>query len=117
MSVLIKGMKMPKMCTECEIRDVEEDYWGEIVSLTCPIIRKNVEDYGWRGKCKRHEDCPMVEVPEPHGRLIEAPEIEWEAVGGGEKEISLGALIALAHKVDNASTVIEAEGEDNERID
>lgn len=58
------------------------------------------------------DDIEVIEIPTPHGRLIEAPEIEWEAVGGGEKEISLGALIALAHKVDNAPTVIEAEGED-----
>ena len=58
------------------------------------------------------KDDEIVEVKEPHGRLIEAPESEWEAVGGGEKEISLGALIALAHKVDNAPTVIEAEGEE-----
>ena len=88
MSILIKGMKMPKGCDECKLGD---------------IVCGADEDHGWI-------ECPLVEVPTPHGRLIEAPEIEWEAVGGGEKEISLGALIALAHKVDNAPTVIEAEG-------
>ena len=57
------------------------------------------------------EDDDFIEVPEPHGRLIEAPKIEWETEDNGEKEISLGALVELAHKIDNAPTVIEAGGE------
>lgn len=113
MSILIKGMEIPRNCEDCMLRDELANGFGDIISEWCPLIGKDVDEYGWKGKQERHPDCPLVEVPEPHGRLIEAPEIEWEAAGGG-KEISLGALIALAHKVDNAPTVIEAEGEDHE---
>ena len=72
MSILIKGMEMPKMCADCLIRDVEEDSWGDTISETCPIIGEQVEEYGWTGKKKRHEDCPLVEIPTPHGRIIDA---------------------------------------------
>lgn len=113
MSILIKGMEMPQMCTECEIRDEEENYWGEIVSLTCPIIRKNVEDYGWRGKRKRHEDCPLVEVPEPHGRLIDADKLlkrkgdAYDSNGHLLYAVGTGSIV-------NAPTVIDAEEQDHD---
>lgn len=44
MGVYIKGMDMPKNCGECFV--------------------------GNRAICSKH--CPLTEVPEPHGRLIDA---------------------------------------------
>ena len=48
MSILIRGMKMPKTCDDC------------IVPLSkCDFLQK------------RAEGCPLVEIPTPHGRLVE----------------------------------------------
>ena len=45
MSVLIKGMEMPKNCFLCRFKNI--------------------------GICESKEDCPLIEVPTPHGDLIE----------------------------------------------
>ncbi len=60
MSVLIKGMKMPKNCMECAIRSWTEDEWD-----VCPFSGIMALNIG------RQNDCPLVEVPTPHGRLID----------------------------------------------
>jgi len=52
MSVLIKGMEMPKHCGYCRFR-----YDG-----ICHALQKT--EYAVT-------DCPLVEVPTPHGRLID----------------------------------------------
>ena len=51
MSILIRGMEMPKNCDVCFMRDACE--------YSMPLG-------------KRLTDCPLVEVPTPHGRLIDA---------------------------------------------
>jgi hypothetical protein len=69
MSVLIKGMDMPKSCKSC---DLLQDYDGD---MYCPLNSylnfgdiENVPDYVMDG-------CPLVEVKTPHGRLIDADEM------------------------------------------
>jgi hypothetical protein len=64
-------------------------------------------------------DCPLVEVKEPHGDLIDRDalnigEYEREDDDTGTLEISLGGLLDLYHKVKGATTIIEAEGGENE---
>ena len=57
MSVLIKGMKMPKDCVSCRWHA----RWGcEITHLVTNSAQR----------------CPLVEVPTPHGRLIDAEKLE-----------------------------------------
>ena len=74
MSVLIKGMKMPKACLACPCFD-EKDY-------VCKAIIKMLKKESIY-HC-RPEWCPLVAVP-PHGRLIDADalpylDIEWEDI-------------------------------------
>lgn len=62
MSVLIKGMDMPKRCVDCPI------YFAGL----CSVRLQN-------GKCPldgRPEWCPLVDVPVPHGKLIDADAID-----------------------------------------
>lgn len=72
MSVLIKGMKMPERCEGCLMyrHNAEYDY------AYCCISSVNVLGHG----NARLNNCPLVEVPTPHGRLImrteEGEEIE-----------------------------------------
>lgn len=56
MSILIKGMKMPKNCYDCTMESI--------------CSRWALHDAEWQ-KENRDKDCPLVPVP-PHGRLIDA---------------------------------------------
>lgn len=71
MSVLIKGMEMPKSCSKCDLRVIAIG-----LDFQCAISGETVDDY----YSSRHPKCPIVEVPTPHGRLIikteEGEEIE-----------------------------------------
>ena len=56
MGVYIKGMEIPQNCDECPLNSM----CG--YSLHMPLYHTE----------KRHDDCPLIEVPDPHGRLIDA---------------------------------------------
>ena len=63
MSILIKGMEMPKNgCQDCII--VKRSWKGDI----CPFLKREVTGNVERGGF--HTDCPLVPVP-PHGDLID----------------------------------------------
>ena len=76
MGVYIKGMDMPKSCLAgngCEFRHICEPYKNAIPTE----LMNGVE---WIGQAKkivsqmqesRLETCPLIEVPTPHGRLID----------------------------------------------
>ena len=59
MSVIVKGMKIPKNCLECKLKLWEYDEYY------CPFSGISALCIG------RQTDCPLVEIP-PHGRLIDA---------------------------------------------
>ena len=68
MSILIKGIKMPRGCQVCPI-----SHWNKLDQMTgCELGRKHIpkddEDF-WQND--RPSWCPLVPVP-PHGRLIDA---------------------------------------------
>ena len=67
MSVLIRGMEMPKSCRKCMISQPDGCGW------VCPIIEsKPIVD----GRVNsRHPHCPLVHVS-LHGRLIDADELK-----------------------------------------
>ena len=83
MSILIHGEEMPKNCVVCK-----NYYYCELWSKL--TVNK---------RCKeRHPDCPIVEVKEPHGRLIDADALL-------KKAPELQEYLAVL-----ATVVIEAEG-------
>lgn len=93
MSVLIRGMEMPKTCNDCGLRD----------SFDCWITDSYIE----ARFSKRNEDCPLVEIPTPHGRLIDIKSVEdgkFVTVGNDYQRWWNGALESV---IDNAPTVIE----------
>lgn len=63
MSVLIKGMKMPRYCAECDAVIDEE--------LLCPFTNDDCENY-FR---VRNRNCPLSPVP-AHGRCVDA-DVLW----------------------------------------
>ena len=96
MGVYIKGVDIPTNCTDCRYM---------------PLVGCNpYQDNGLSPSHHRHRTCPLIEVPEPHGRLIDADElIEWAEE---EERTGLSLCIDKAEDLettldDNASTVIE----------
>lgn len=62
MGVLIRGMEMPTSCYDCNcfIRDSDgSDY--------CCLLMLDITDKG-----KLDDDCPLIEVPTPHGPLVDS---------------------------------------------
>ena len=96
MSLIIKGMKMPKSCDSCDLIQFDD----EGLEAHCPLSPY----YRWCGTPPdyRPEGCPLVEIPTPHGRLIDADELEkcvheWYDVGE----------YVFADTIRNADTIIE----------
>ena len=117
MSILIKGMEMPKNCWACACyhHKVDDGYYDYDVCQASGTVfndgyasvtghKDHIDPFK-----QRLDNCPLVPVP-PHGRLIDADALdadlerqdmktgEWDAVGFSISEI------------DNAPTIIPASG-------
>ena len=64
MSVLVKGMKMPDSCRHCCM----------MTGTFCDILNIDVDPF-YDGEKHRNVCCPLVELPEKHGRLIDVDEL------------------------------------------
>ena len=107
MSVIIKGMKMPKSCKDCPCREYPK---FSFESNWCCLNQKTISDVRVISP-----NCPLVEIPTPHGRLIDAGEIkeyaEWHCqrfIEGDHAEVGL-TVDQINSFVRNAPTIIEAE--------
>lgn len=101
MSVLIKGMEKPKRCVDCPL-----NFAG-----LCSVRLQN-------GKCPLDgipEWCPMTDVPEPHGKLIDAEDlikildISIEIDGRENAERVTKAFNDILDTIRGVSAVIEEE--------
>ena len=110
MSVLIKGMKMPKCCDVCIFSD-----WSNLhQTALCKICEYDpcFDDFSKEYCAKRANFCPLVEVPEPHGKLVEFINVAtFEDEDSGTEEVNLGEAFAAYFKMREAKPVIEAESE------
>lgn len=109
MSILIKGMKIPERCSECDF------LWYSQINQTgkCGVNEALFDGY----MKARSPNCPMSELPH-HGRLIDADALKEKqmydadlfkgAHGLMEKARRDEALNAVANIV-NAPTIIPAE--------
>ena len=102
MSVLIKGMKMPKNCLMCQFHGFG-GYKNELI--VCSLTGRS------EGQLSNVFGCPLVEVPTPHGRLIDAEKLfkkginlDW-SLQKWVSEVDIGLM----------PTIIEAEeGEEDD---
>lgn len=73
MGLYIKGMRMPEKCVECRFAD-----WSSL-HRTASCKLKDYEpcfsDYSTEYITQRSEHCPLVELPDHHGRLIDENEV------------------------------------------
>ena len=68
MSVIIKGMNMPKTCWECFVEN-QLNIDIEVFGATCPFAERIITPEQFNAKNGIHPDCPMVE-PVRRGRWI-----------------------------------------------
>lgn len=69
MSVLIKGMQMPDNCDVCIFSD-----WSNLHQTSCCKLKEyepGFQDYSIAYRTQRSNICPLVELPEHHGILID----------------------------------------------
>lgn len=111
MSVLVKGMKMPKSCKECQVS------FGYGNDEYCPFLfepNDAIEDELMWKECPKEgrlADCPLVEIPTPHGRLGDLDKLKAQYVHGkADDEIESAWISNIRRAIANAPTVIEAEG-------
>ena len=84
MGVYIKEMEMPQSCSGCR-------FW----TITSCIA-------SYQGE----KSCPLIEVPEPHGRLIDADEFLKRAIG--TKCFHGDIALMLEELVGESTTIIPA---------
>ena len=113
MSVLIKGMEMPTRCAVCVLCDLR---YGTKCKIT-KMSYYDSEGYPRGGYNDRPDWCPLVEIPEPHGDLINRDAL-LEMVKDVNTDYYCEVLGVTVEDIDSAPTVIEAEwSEDDERFD
>lgn len=107
MSLIIKGMEMPKNCMECDLH-----FTARGLDEECIFSNDTVEDCTER----RLYRCPLVEIPTPHGRLIDADRlmevIEKNSylLKGYYNSLENGMfLTGIKQAINEAPTIIEAE--------
>lgn len=108
MSILIKGMKMPKKCWECPC------FADEVHVCNLDTEYRDVYD-------DRPDWCPLVALPEKHGDLIDRQTLKdavlkWmppDPCGKEEKEFpyETDICVSMMMEIEEQDAVIEAEGE------
>lgn len=106
MSILIKGMKMPQSCSDCRLNydqcacSVTGTRW---YSDTMVLLGFNCDN-------ERLQDCPLVELPDYHGRLIDGDDIKTAFPRcDNSMDIKIASVRAT---INHMPSIIEAEGED-----
>ena len=109
MGVYIKGMKMPKSCFECDLYNDESNF--------CKA-QKEYMPFASFGRDYKDADCPMVEVSEPHGRLIDADTVIEKLakaipyiIGDDVTNAYVEGLGRAKIETEDSVAVIELEGE------
>lgn len=99
-SVIVRGMEMPKDCSKCpcfQYNMFNDDIDGYCKALKTKIIYSD----------EHRPSCPLIEIPTPHGRLVDADKLFEEINIADEYGADMSDILRL---VIDAPTVIKAEG-------
>lgn len=66
MGIYIKDAELPTSCRSCPFENGGDCYGGKAKYIM------DVDDNEEQFRNSRHPNCPLTEVAEPHGRLIDA---------------------------------------------
>ncbi|MBQ1310038.1 MAG: hypothetical protein IIY54_10045 [Ruminococcus sp.] len=101
MSLIIKGVDMPKNCAECPILQI-----GSLEHY-CPLAKESM--WSIDAESGKHSNCPLSEIPTPHGRLIDADELYEPMERDLYAGIGCDPTSIAAITISEAPTIIEAE--------
>lgn len=127
MGVYVKGMEMPKSCSDC-LFFVDGLYDANDEPCSACLAKEDNSPWGCGYKeidgidhmARRMDYCPLVEVSEPHGDLIDREILEQELRNGikpgnyeegYEHYAHINNMDDCVECVRYADTVIEAEDE------
>lgn len=108
MGVYIKGMEMPKHCYDCIFYLNRYDEDGEWLPSIC-VTTQLISEAGCT--LNRASYCPLVEIPEPHGRLIDADALLDKLRPRGIQE-DFWKESSSYNDIANAPTIIEGNEHD-----
>jgi len=104
MSVLIKNMEMPMSCESCPMSHyIIETITGCNITKGKEYVEKEDRDFWYNDKPSW---CPLVEVPTPHGRLIDVNELIPVLAAWIVSEDDFQAVLDAVKRI---PTVIESE--------
>ena len=113
-SVMIKGMEIPSGCYDCPILQSSDGCFDFECPFNSYLLWHNAEDV----IRYRPDNCPLVEIPTPRGRLIDADRlmevIEKNSylLKGYYNSLENGMfLTGIKQAINEAPTIIEAEVE------
>ena len=103
MSILIKEMDMPISCEKCP--------------LCYDYLHCSIDDSLHMFLYNRHPNCPLVEIPTPHGRLIDGNKLRatlrrWTEDEWNQKASPVSWACAyedIIDLIDDEPTILEAE--------
>ena len=110
MSVIVKGMKMPTSCDKC--RFCVNGFTDDAPMYECAVQSEGIVSVLVESDGKpfdfRPDWCPLIDIPTPHGRLIDADKLDIHDISPVDGFCVMGVT---EEDIGLADTVIEAEGE------
>lgn len=105
MSIIVKGIKMPENCFECPCcrHDSTNGFQNEQCNLTLDVF-----DAGYYERFEgRAQNCPLVALPDKHGRLVDADELKTAfPCCDNNMNIKIASVRATINHMD---TIVDAE--------
>ena len=100
MSLLIKGLNIPKNCLLCPC------CVGEGLGMGRQHYCQVIDDEPCVSETYRPKNCPLVGIPTPHGRLIDADKLmQWIEHVYGDKDI----IKFITDDIKRQPTIVEAD--------
>ena len=107
MSVIVKGMEMPECCGVCKLSVQVSMSLGAV--MRCRLVGDVGTSFSdpYDVFNKRHPACPLVALPDKHGRLVDADacaEYFWE-------HLDDNGMAGAMNAINDMPTIVEAEDE------
>ena len=103
MSVLIKGMELPKDCRECKMLTYYSTSGCSMCDISGNALARNFKPIPFDG---RPDWCPLIEIPESHGDLIDRDAL-LDMVRDVNTDYYCEVLGVTVEDIDSVPTVIE----------
>ena len=108
MSYIVKSRDFPKSCNECDEPHLCCDFYYCGVGHQKDGRHLDVDEH-YLNKTK-HPDCPLLELPKKHGRLVDADKLVWfidNHIASGKKWVEFETIKDM---INSLPTIVEAEG-------